>query len=240
MNRQRDISRVDRNHPRGRGFSLVELMVILGIVSALILVGAPYLRDAARHTRLKAATRDLAGALHYARAQAIRTRTNHVVMFGTTPNGNPLPAAAIILTDTDADGEIDIGETVQFVPRDAGREFQGIPRTTGYGKTAAVGVPADAPDPLNVFNGATDAVASFQSPAGDNVNQIVFPPDGIPRTYDTGPPFDLGTVGSGAGAIYLTNGDPATGAPGRDYAIVLQALGGVRVTQWDPIAGAWQ
>ena len=32
---------------RERGFTVVELMVVLGIVSALVLVGAPYLRDAA-------------------------------------------------------------------------------------------------------------------------------------------------------------------------------------------------
>jgi hypothetical protein len=68
----------------------------------------------------------------------------------------------------------------------------------------------------------------------------VFQPDGIPRTYDVGPPLDVGNVGSGAGAIYLTNGNPNTGEPGRDYAIVVKALGGVRVSGWDDTAGAWQ
>jgi len=225
---------------RERGFSVVELMVVLGVVSALVLVGAPYLRDAARHTRLKAAARDMAGALQMARAQAIRTQTNHVVMFGTTPGGNALPAPAIVLADADGDGEIDPGETVIFVPADPGREFQGIPRTTRYGKTAAVGVPGDAPDPLNLFNDASGAISSLRDPAGGNTNQIVFLPDGIPRTYDPGPPFDIGVVGSAAGAIYLTNGDPANGEPGRDYAIVMKPLGGVRVSQWDPAAGAWR
>jgi len=225
---------------RRRGFSLVELMVIIAIVTGLVMVGTPYLRDAARHTRLKAATRDLAGAIHYARAQAIRTRTNHVVMFGTTPAGNPLPAPAIVLTDDDGDGQIDPGEEVRMVPTDPGREFQGLPRTAGFGKTAGVGVPADAPDPLGLFGGPTSAVASFQDPSGAATNQLVFQPDGIPRTYDPGPPFDPGNVGSAAGAVYVTNGNPATGEPGRDYAIVVQALGGVRISQWDPVEGAWQ
>jgi len=225
---------------RRRGFSLIELMVVIGIVTALVTVGAPYLRDAARHARLKAATRDLAGAIHYARAQAIRTQTNHIVMFGTTPGGNALPAPAIVLTDDDGDGQIDPGEAVLFVPRDPGREFQGLPRTANYGKTSGVGVPDDAPDPLGLFNDATDEIASFQDPAGNATNQLLFQPDGIPRTYDPGPPFDLGNVGSGAGAIYVTNGNPDTGEQGRDYAIVVQALGGVRVSVWDPIEGAWQ
>jgi prepilin-type N-terminal cleavage/methylation domain-containing protein len=225
---------------RRRGFTLIEMMVVLAIVAALTLVGAPYLRDAARHTRLKSAARDLAGAIQYARAQAIRTQVNHVVMFGTTPSGSALPAPALVLTDTDGDGEIDANETVRFVPTDPGSEFQGIPRTTRYGMTNAGAPPADDPDPLGLFAGPSVSIASFQDPGGGNTNQLVFQPDGIPRTYDPGPPFDLGNVGSGAGAIYLTNGNPLNGQPGRDYAIVVQALGGVRVTQFDPVAGVWQ
>ena len=222
------------------GFYIIELMVVLAIVTALIVVAAPTLRDAARNARLKGATRDLAGAIQYARAQAIRTRVNQVVMFGTTPAGNPLPAPAIVLADADGDGNIDLGETVQFVPTDPGREFQGVPLTTQFGKTNAVGVPGGDPDPLGVFAAPTNAIASFRDPSGGNSNQLVFQPDGIPRTYDPGPPFNLGTVGSGAGAIYLTNGNPATGERGRDYAIVVRPLGGVRVSVWDPSAGGWE
>jgi prepilin-type N-terminal cleavage/methylation domain-containing protein len=225
---------------RRRGFSLIEMMVVIAIVAALVIVGSPYLRDAARHTRLKAAARDLAGAIHYARAQAIRTQVNHVVMFGTTPSGSALPAPAVVLTDTDGDGEIDPNETVRFVPTDPGNEFQGRPRTTRYGMTSAGAPPPDAPDPLGLFAGPSVSIASFRDPNGANTNQLVFQPDGIPRTYDPGPPLDLGNLGSGAGAIYLTNGDPMNARPGRDYAIVVKALGGVRITQFDPSSGAWQ
>ena len=161
-------------------------------------------------------------------------------MFQTTPDGSALPAPAIVLADADADGHIDLGETVILVPTDVGREFQGLPRTARYGKTSGVSVPADDPDPLGVFAAPTEAVTSFQTPSGANANQLVFQPDGFPRSYDPGPPFDLGAVGSGAGAIYLTNGNPLTGENGRDYAIVIKPLGGVRVSGWDPAVGAWQ
>jgi prepilin-type N-terminal cleavage/methylation domain-containing protein len=227
---------------RQRGFTVIELMVVMGIITALVVIGGPYMRDTIRDMRLKNATRNLAGAIHLARSQAMRTQTNHVVMFGTTPSGNPLPAPAVVLADADSDGEIDPGEDVSFYPEDPGTEFQGIPRTTRYGKTLAVGSPADDPDPLGVFAGGTGSggISSFRSPGGANVNQLLFGPDGIPRTYDPGPPFQAGNLGSGAGAIYLTNGNPATQEAGRDYAIVVKALGGVRVTQWDPAAGAWR
>lgn len=225
---------------RRHGFSILELMVVVAIVGALVAMGAPALRDGSRNTRLKSNARDLAGAIQLARAQAIRTQVNHVVMFGTTPSGNPLPAPALVLQDTDGDGEIDPGEPVTLVPRDAGRDFQGIARTTGYGKTNAVGVPADDPDPLGVFAGPSAAIASFRDPSGGNANQVLFQPDGIPRTYDPGPPLNLGNVGSGVGAIYLTNGDPALGTTGRDYAVIVGALGSVRVSSWDPSLGAWQ
>lgn len=225
-----------------RAFSIIELMAVLGVITALVMVSAPYLTNAGRDARLKGAARDIAGAIQVARAQAIRTRTNHVVMFGTTPNGNPLPSAALILTDTDGDGEIDNNETVRMVPQDPGNEFQGIPGTTRYGKTAGAGSPADDPDPLNQFAGAGGTVTptSFQGPGGGAVNWLVFQPDGIPRTFQPGPPFQMGNVGTASGAIYLTNGNPATGEPGRDYAIVLTALGGIRVSQWDPAQGNWQ
>ena len=127
-----------------------------------------------------------------------------------------------------------------LVPLDAGTEFQGTPQTTRYGKTNAIGVPVDDPDPLGLFAAPSVAPTSFRDPGGASTNQVVFQPDGIPRTYDPGPPFNLGPIGSGVGAIYLTNGDPAQGTSGRDYAVVVTALGGVRVSQWDVGDGAWQ
>lgn len=227
---------------RRRGFTIIELMVVMGIVSALVVIGGPYMRDVIRNVRLKSATRNIAGAIALARAQALRTQTNHIVMFGTTPSGNPLPSAALVLADADGDGEIDPGETVTLFPEDPGTEFQGIPRTTRYGKTLAAGAPADDPDPLGLFAGAAGSpnITSFQAPTGGNVNQLLFQSDGIPRTYDPGPPLQIGNLGSGAGAIYLTNGNPNTQEAGRDYAIVVKALGGVRVTQWNASTGAWQ
>lgn len=58
----------------------------------------------------------------------------------------------------------------------------------------------------------------------------MFRGDGIPVTFDAG--CNVGTIGSGNGAVYVTNGD-------RDYAVVLTALGAVRVHAWNAVEGAW-
>jgi hypothetical protein len=43
----------------------------------------------------------------------------------------------------------------------------------------------------------------------------------------------MGQLGSGNGGIYLTNGQ-------RDFGIVLNALGGIRIHTWNPGSGQWR
>jgi hypothetical protein len=44
---------------------------------------------------------------------------------------------------------------------------------------------------------------------------------------------NIGTTGTGAGAIYVTNGD-------RDYSVVLNPLGTSTVERWDPAEARWE
>ena len=43
----------------------------------------------------------------------------------------------------------------------------------------------------------------------------------------------MGQLGSGNGGVYLTNGS-------RDFGIVLNAMGNVRIHAWNSGAGQWQ
>ena len=72
---------------------------------------------------------------------------------------------------------------------------------------------------------------TFLDPGDDPARWVVFLPDGIPRAFAIDP-FEVGDVGTGSGAVYVTSG-------ARDYAIVLAPLGGVRVHAWDRGAEAW-
>jgi type IV fimbrial biogenesis protein FimT len=65
------------------GFSLVELMVVVGIIGLLATVGFPYFATAIDDYRLKAAARDVYSDLQKARLQAIKENTLICVNFTT-------------------------------------------------------------------------------------------------------------------------------------------------------------
>ena len=69
---------------------------------------------------------------------------------------------------------------------------------------------------------------TFTDRNGNPVSWVMFRADGIPVTFDAA--CTPGTLGSGNGAVYATNGL-------RDYAVVLTALGGVRVHVFGTGAG---
>jgi hypothetical protein len=71
--------------------------------------------------------------------------------------------------------------------------------------------------------------SSFQR-GGAVTNWVRFGRDGIPEVFDAA--CNPGPGLTGGGAIYLTNGR-------RDYAVVMSALGAVRVHNWLEGAGAW-
>ena len=59
-----------------RGFSIIELLVVLAVGAALMAVGTPVLRGAMANQRLRAGAADLGNALSEARREAFRTSTD--------------------------------------------------------------------------------------------------------------------------------------------------------------------
>ena len=88
---------VVRRGAAARGFTVIELIVVLGILGALVLVGVPNVRDRASEQRLAAAARLLASDLRLARDRALALRAPVTVAFSTSDAACPAGADAYVV-----------------------------------------------------------------------------------------------------------------------------------------------
>ncbi len=222
--------RVDLRRARA-GFTLVEIMIVVAIVGIFAAIAVPSWQRYQSNLQLRAVTRGISNAFSYARSRAITTGNRYVVAFAV---GVP----------TDVCGNDIVNEQGQPVPwvvfddgspaaanccLDAGEQRLSEPSRPGilWGVTKAT-----VPTPTDVGGGIFTAGTTFTEPGGANDAQwVVFGPDGIPVAFNVA--CNLGTVGSGAGAVYVTNGD-------RDYSVVLNPLGTSTVERFDSAQGQWE
>lgn len=221
-----------RSRSHQTGMTLIEVMVVVGIIGSLALLGAVAMDSYQRNARVRNAAQSVAGALALARAEAIRTGNNHLVFFnadgGTDACGNALETsdgqvAPILVLDDGAPGSanqnccIDAGES-----RMVERAVPGV----SWGVAEA-----DTQAPGDTGGGSIGTGSTFTSPAGTQTAWVLFRPDGVPVGFTSA--CNAGDAGSGGGGIYVTNG-------AWDYAAVLAPLGGVRVHAWSTEADAWR
>lgn len=64
----------------GKGFTLVEMLVVMAVIGLLVAAGVPALTGYATQMRLKGATREVIGLLSLARSSAISSRTPRTVV----------------------------------------------------------------------------------------------------------------------------------------------------------------
>ena len=72
-----------RRAPFIRGFTLVEMLVVLGIIAAMLAIVPPMLGNTIDHSRIKSATRQLAAELKLARSEAINSRKETTLILDT-------------------------------------------------------------------------------------------------------------------------------------------------------------
>lgn len=214
------------------GVTLLELMVVLAILTALSLAAAPSIIEWNANQRAKAAAREVADLFQLARSEAVRTGNNHVLFFGNPgtadPSGNAVESGGgwvpVLLIDdgppASANCAIDAGEGVEAIFPEDGLSW-GVSQA-GAKVSSDNGKAAFNPSPPPIWDGAT-----FADPSNTKINWVLFRPDGIPVAFSgaMGGCGTVGPTGGGGGALYLTNGE-------RDFGVVLSPLGGVRVHLW--------
>jgi type IV fimbrial biogenesis protein FimT len=98
---------------RNSGFTLVELLVTLVVVSILLAVGAPAFQDFIKNNRVTGQTNDLVSAIQLARSEALKRGTNMVVCASTdqaTCTGKDTWARGwIVFSDLNLNNAPDVG-----------------------------------------------------------------------------------------------------------------------------------
>ena len=221
---------------RQRGMTLVELMVVIVVSSAMIAIAVPNLAEWMNDQELRGAARGLGDSFAIARAEAIRTGQDHIVFVASGAGVDPSPLGQ------DANGNFLRDPANNFVPIlvlndgdpgsannncavDAGEGTRTVPAVNGvnWGVTNITAVAPDDGAAAIPANGVT-----FTAPDGTPTTWVLFRPDGIPVGFSAA--CAQGEAGSGGGSVYLTNGD-------KDLAVTLSPLGAVRVHH--AVAGGW-
>ena len=215
---------------RQSGFSLPEIMIVVAILGIGAALTVPTWNRMQTNARAKTTARMISNAFQSARAHAIMTEENHVVLWtAVAPDdacNNPIPGPIVILADANGNCCIDAGEDVLAVSADPAEDFGGL----NWGITfATAAVPEDG------GGGAYTTGSSFSDPAGTQTHWVAFRGDGVPVGFSNA--CAIGQVGTGAGGIYVTNGAVEDGQ--RDYAVILSALGVPKVYAWDASLGSW-
>lgn len=213
--------------------TLIEISIVTVMIGLMIGIATSSFMRWQENEQASAAARSVAELLRQAASEAIRTGSVHVVFLSIAGSGdvagNDLADVSGAWTPMLVLNDGPIGSANQNCEIDAGEEILSLPVTDGvsWGGTNTGGT--KAPGDANAI--ASTSGSTFANPAGAGTTWVAFMPDGRPLGFNAACTF--GQFGSGNGAIYITNGN-------RDYAVVLTALGAVRVHAWDDSANAWR
>jgi type II secretory pathway pseudopilin PulG len=203
-----DRKKSDMQHDRLRGFSMVELLIVLFVVMVIAAIVIPNVLLAVSNIRLRASVGDLAGLMQQARILAAKNNSTYKILYGTN-NG-----AQIAYIDLNGNGSFDAGEPlIQFS------------RNTVPASSAPSG---SGGQPTAYVLAGDTGTGSY-----DNTNTLGYTGRGLPCNYDTTTtPATCSTPSAKYFVYYLTS--TRIGAGGTGWAAVVVTKGGrTKVVTWN-------
>lgn len=112
---------------RLRGFTLIELMVVLAVAAVVLSLGVPGFTDFRRNSRMTAVANDFLGSIQSARSEAIKRQVPVAVCPSENPDAEDAECSDgtfvgwIVFVDGDNDCLRDVGDPEQAVVRTGAR-----------------------------------------------------------------------------------------------------------------------
>jgi type IV fimbrial biogenesis protein FimT len=100
----------DATKPRSRGFSLIELLVVMAIAAVLFGIGVPNMQQYVVSSKLSSASNEFFTALNVARSEAVRRGVQVTLVTNGAPNSRDWTTGWTMFVDTDRDGALSAGE----------------------------------------------------------------------------------------------------------------------------------
>lgn len=104
---------------KNRGFTLIELMVVIAIIAAVASFGVPQFRDLMQNGRISTQANELQGLMQLARSEAVTNRVVTRICGSTdqaTCNTNNWESGVILFRDRNGDGSASAAELVRTMP----------------------------------------------------------------------------------------------------------------------------
>jgi Tfp pilus assembly protein FimT len=191
---------------RMRGFSLLELLIVVFVVMVVAGIAIPNILLAVSNVRLHASAGDLGGLLQNARILAAKNNTTYTVRYGTRSGAN------IAYVDLNGNGSFDTGEPLM--------QFSGT--------TVSV---SGTPSGNNGQPSAYILVGDTGSGSYDNTKTLGYTGRGLPCNYDTTTtPATCSTPPAKYFVYYMSD----TRVGGSGWAAVVVTKGGrVKIVTWN-------
>ncbi|BFM08993.1 GspH/FimT family pseudopilin [Halioxenophilus aromaticivorans] len=93
-----------------KGFTLVELLIVIAIVAILAVVAVPNFNETMQRNRMVANANEILSAIQYARAEALRQGGR---VFLAPVDGTNWPNGLVVYLDADDDDMLDTGEEIR-------------------------------------------------------------------------------------------------------------------------------